>query len=152
MRSKRPSPFATATAPRSIGAMSDAFASFAGSAAFAAAGFPLLRDVVLSERDRADHAVIGLAGIVAEGEDAVLVEDKALDGRVLLEDLGSSLGQIEARHDVGHEAEGLAEYLAADLLAIVLIDEAEDRGRMGVVDEFVRQEGVQQCLHRRIGR
>ena len=37
-------------------------------------------------------------------------------------------------------------------LAVRLIGEREHRGRMGVIDEFVRQEGVQQRLDRRIGR
>ncbi|ESZ10108.1 hypothetical protein X736_00690 [Mesorhizobium sp. L2C089B000] len=40
MRSKRPSPRATATAPRSIGAIAAGVASLAGSAAFAAFGLP----------------------------------------------------------------------------------------------------------------
>ena len=102
--------------------------------------------------DGVDHAVIGLAGRFAEGEDAVLVEDQALDGGVLLEHLGGRLGEIEARHDVGHEAEALAKNCAADLLAVFLVDETENGGRVRVVDEFVRQEGVQQRLDRGVGR
>ena len=44
--------------------------------------------------------------------------------RILLEHLGGRLGEIEARHDVGHEAQRLAEHLAADRLAVFLVDEA----------------------------
>ena len=42
--------------------------------------------------------------------------------------------------------------LARERLAIRLIDKRQHRGGMGVVDEFVRQEGVQQRLDRRVGR
>ena len=42
--------------------------------------------------------------------------------------------------------------LARDLLAVRLVDEAQHGGGMRVVDERVRQEGVQQRLDRRVGR
>ena len=99
-----------------------------------------------------DHAAIGVLGGVAEGEDAVLVEDQALDGRVAVENVGGRLGEIEARLDVGHEPHLGAEDLAAQLFAVVLVDDRQDRRRMGVVDEFVRQEGVEKRLDRRVGR
>ncbi len=40
---------------------------------------PPLAQAALGERDHLDHALIGLARGVAEGEDAVLVQDQALD-------------------------------------------------------------------------
>ena len=57
------------------------------------------------DRDMVDHAFIGLLRRFAKSEDAMLVEDQSFDGRVGLEHLGRKLGEIEARHDVGHEAQ-----------------------------------------------
>ena len=53
---------ATATAPRSIGAISAGFASFAGSAIFAGRRLAVPGDEILGQRHRVDHAVIGLPG------------------------------------------------------------------------------------------
>ena len=82
----------------------------------------------------------------------MLVEDEAFDLGIALEHLGRDLGEPEARHHVGHEAHALAVDLAAKLGAVVLIDQADHGVGMGVVDELVRQERVQQRLDRRIGR
>ena len=71
---------------------------------------------------------------------------------LLVEHIGGGLGEAEARHDVGHEAHALAVDLAAQLLAVGLVDQAEHGVGVGVVDELVRQEGVQQRLDRRVGR
>ena len=109
----------------------------------------VFRDALLGERHHLDHALIGFARVVAEGEDAVLVEDEAFDLRVLVEHLGRFFRQREARHDVGHEAEPLAIDLRAQLGRVRLVDQAEHRGGVGVVDEFRRQEGMQQRFDRR---
>jgi hypothetical protein len=98
-----------------------------------------------------DHPVVGLLGIVAEGEDAMLVEDQAFDRRVGIEDIGRRFRQLEARHDVGHETHLAAEDLLAQRFAVVLVDDGQNGGRVCVVDKFMRQEGVQQRLDRRIG-
>ena len=82
----------------------------------------------------------------------MLEQDQAFDVRIGLEHLRRGLGEAEARHDVGHIADARAEDLAAQRLAVGLVGEREHRGGMGVVDEFVRDEGVQQRLDRRIGR
>ncbi len=82
----------------------------------------------------------------------MLVEDQSLDLRVLVEDLGRFLGEIEARHDVAHEAHAAVVNLFAQIPAVRLIDDAEHGGGMGVVDEGVRDERVQQRFDRRIGR
>ena len=109
-------------------------------------------DKVLGQRHHLDHAPVGLAGAVAEGDDAVLPKNEAFACGCALKDLDRLLGEAEARHEVGHEAEPAAENLGAARFAVRLVDDAEHRGRMGVIDEFVRQEGVQHDLDRRIGR
>ena len=82
----------------------------------------------------------------------MLQQHQPLDRRIGLEDLGRLLGEREARHDVGHEPHAAAVELGAALGRVGLVGEAQHRRRMGVVDEFVRQEGVQQRLDRRVGR
>ena len=82
----------------------------------------------------------------------MLVQDQAFDVRILLVDLGGGLGEPEARRNVGHDAHAPVIDLAGERLAIRLIDQAQHRGGMGMVDEFMRQEGVQQRLDRRVGR
>ena len=114
---------------------------------FAAAGKPLL-----GQRDRGDHPLIGLARGGAEGEDAVLQEHEPLDRWIALEDLGGLLGELEARHDVGDEPHPAAVEIGAALGRVHLVGQAQDCRRVRVVDVFVRQEGVQQRLNRRIGR
>ncbi len=46
---------------------------------------PALAQAALGQRHHLDHALIGLARALAEGEDAVLVQDQALDVGLLLE-------------------------------------------------------------------
>ena len=107
----------------------------------------------LGARDQFDRALVALARIVGEAEQAVLVQDQAprpSGARVV--DVGGELGEREARHDVGHDADAAVEQVGADRFAVRLVDQAEDRGRVGVVDELVRQERVQQRLDRGIGR
>src|SRR4030095_15392624 len=82
------------------------------------------------------------------GENAVFVEDQPFDGRVFLEDIGCFVRERKARHDVGHKAKAVIEGLLAQGFAVWLVDQAEDRSRMCMVDEFVRQESVQERLYR----
>ena len=102
------------------------------------------------ERDEFDHAFVRFARGGAEGEDAVLVQDQAFDLRRSLENLGGFPRQRKARHDVGHDRRAAVIDLRADRFAVGLIDQAQHCRRMRVVDEFVRQEGVQQRLDRRV--
>ena len=113
---------------------------------------PSLAEPRLGKRHHLDHALVGLARRGAEGEDAVLVQDQAFDVRVLLVDFGRGLGEAEARRDVGHDTHAPVIDFAGERLAVGLIDKAQHRGGMGMVDEFVRQEGVQQRLDRRVRR
>ena len=113
---------------------------------------PSLSEPRLGKRHHLDHALVGLARRGTEGEDAVLVQDQAFDVRVLLVDLGRGLGEAEARRDIGHDAHAPVIDLAGERLAVRLIDEAQHRGGMGMIDEFMRQEGVQQRLDRRVRR
>ena len=71
---------------------------------------------------------------------------------ILVEDIGHRLGQREARDGVGHIGDAVAIDFAHHRFAVGLVGQRQHRGRMGVVDEFVRQESVQQGLDRGIGR
>ena len=115
-------------------------------------GFALARDKFFGERHHLDHALVGFARGVAEGDDAVLAQDQPVAGLGALEDFDRLFRQAEARHHIGHEGEPPPEHLGAFFLAVRLVDHAEHRGGVGVVDEFVRQERVQHHLDRRIGR
>src|SRR5665213_2670578 len=106
----------------------------------------MFRDEILRGRDVADHALIGFLRRFTKSKNAMLVEDQSLDGRVGLEHFGSHLGEVEARLDIWHESHRLAEYLARQRFAVRLIDDGENGGRMSMVDEFMRQEGMQQRL------
>ena len=106
----------------------------------------------LGQRHHLDHALVGLARARAEREDAVLVEDQALDARVGVEHVGCCLGEAEPRPVVGHEPQACAVDLARQLGAIRLVDQAEHGVGVRVVDVGVRHEGVQQHLHRRARR
>ena len=56
--------------------------------------------------------------------------------RIFLEHLGGLFREPKARHDVGHEAQPAAESLRAQRRAVGLVDQAQHRGRVGVIDEF----------------
>ena len=63
-----------------------------------------------------------------------------------LENFDRLLGEAKARHEIRHEGQPAAEHIGAFFFAVRLVDQAEHRGRVGMVDEFVRQEGVQHHL------
>ena len=109
------------------------------------------REPRLGERDHLDHALVGFPRARAEGEDAVLVQDQAFDVALRLVDFGRLLGEAEARHDVRHHAHAAVVDLGADLRPVRLVDQAQDRVGVGVIDEGVRHERVQQRLDRRVG-
>ena len=111
-----------------------------------------LPQAALGQRHHLDHALIGLARILAEREDAVLVQDQAFGLRVLLEYRRGRLGETEARRDVGDDPHAPVVDLARQGLAVGLVDQRQHGRGMGVVDEFVRQEGMQQRLDRGVGR
>ena len=99
-----------------------------------------------------DHALIGLARGLAEGEGAVVQQDHRLAVRLLLEQLRGFPGEREARHDVGDQHDVFAEDLAAERRPVRLVGQRQHGVGVGVVDIAVRQEGVQQGLDRGGGR
>ena len=115
-------------------------------------GLAIFGQARLGQAHQRDHALVGFLRIGAETEDAVLDQHQALDGRIGLEHFRRGLGEAKARHHIGHVANALAIDLAAQRFAVGLVGQRQHRGRMGVVDEFVRNEGVQQRLDGRIGR
>ncbi len=104
------------------------------------------RQPLFGQRHELDHALISLLCGLANGEDAVLQKHEPFDFRVACRNIGHALGQREARNRVGHIGHAIAEDFARHRLAVRLIGQREHGGRMCVVDEFVRQEGVQQRL------
>ena len=64
----------------------------------------------------------------------------------------AALARPKPGRTIGHDAELLAVDVARALLAVGLVDQAEQRGGVGVIDELVRHERVQQRLDRRVGR
>jgi hypothetical protein len=114
--------------------------------------FGPLGDALLGQRHHLDHALVGFARGGAEREDAVLVEDQALDLWIFIERVGCGFRQRKARHDVGHVAHARAVNLRAQRGGVGLIDQAEHRGGVRMVDDRRRNEGVQQRFDRRRGR
>ena len=90
---------------------------------------PLLR-----QRHQRNHALIGLTRAVAEGEDAVLMQDETLDGGLAVVDVRCRLGEAEARHHVGHDARAPVVEFGAYGLAVGLVDYTQDGVGMGVID------------------
>ena len=107
------------------------------------------RQMSLRTARERDHALIGLARGVAEGERAVVQQDHSPAIRRGLEQFGGFPGEREARHDVGHEHDLPAEDLAAERGAVRLVGQRQHGVGVSVVDIAVRQEGVQQGLYRR---
>ena len=107
---------------------------------------------IFGQRHEFDHALISLARVVADGENAVLVEDQPLGRRIFLEHIGCFLRERKARHDVGHEAKTVTEGLLTQGFAVRLVDQAQDRSGMCMIDELLRQERVQERFDRRVGR
>ncbi len=81
----------------------------------------------------------------------VVEQEQPLDRGVGLVDFGGRLGQTETGHDVGHDAQPVAEDLARRFDRIGQVGQDQERRGMGMVHVSVRQEGVQQRLNRRVG-
>ena len=114
--------------------------------------FAIFRQPFFSQGHQRDHALIGLLRIGAKTEDAVLDQHQPFDRGIGVERFRCGFRQAKARHHVRHVSYPLAVNLAAQRFAVGLVGEREHRGRMGVVDEFMRNEGMQQRFHGRIGR
>src|SRR6476661_268466 len=115
-------------------------------------GVSFFTEVLFRKRNEFDHALVGLARMIAESENSVLVEDQPLDRGIFLEHFSGFFSQRKARHDVRDEAEPVAEDLRTPCLAVGLIDQAQHCGGVSMIDEFVRHECVQQRLYRWIWR
>ena len=81
----------------------------------------------------------------------MLEQDQALDPGILFEYFDGFFGELETRHNVGHQPQPAAIEIGATLGGVGLIGNAEDRRRMGMVDKFMRHKGVQQSFDRRVG-
>ena len=61
---------------------------------------------------------------------------------IRIEDRLGSRGQTEARHQVRHNAHAIAEDFLATGVAVRLVGQCHNRIGVGMVHEFMRQEGV----------
>ena len=68
----------------------------------------------------------------------MLQQHQPFDRLDFLEDLRGLLGEQKARHDVGHDAQPAPVKIGAAFGGIGLICKAQHRGRVRMVDEFVR--------------
>ena len=99
-----------------------------------------------------DHPLVSLARGLAEGEDAVHTQDQPFDAGIGAPEVRADLGQLEARYHPGHHDRTLAIKVAADIFAVGLVRQGDDGVCVGMVDEFLRQECVQQGFDRGIWR
>ena len=115
-------------------------------------GLALQLQAFFRHGDEFDHARIGLLRRVAHGENAMLQQDQAFGFRMLVEHIGHRLGQRETGDGVGHIGDTVAIDFLHQRLVVGLVGQRQHGGGMDMVDEFVRQEGVQQGFDRRVRR
>ena len=89
---------------------------------------------------------------VTKGEQAMIDQYQSLDLRVFLVCFCRGFRQVESRHDVRHHAQLVAVNFLADFFGIRLVGNYQNGVGVRMVDKLVRQKGVQQRFHRRIGR
>ncbi len=109
-------------------------------------------DVFLGPRHRLDVTVVAFPRRFPEREQPVVDEQETFHVRVLLDHLGRRFGQLESGHDIGHPGHFVAVDFLADRLHLGLVGEHQDGIGVGMVDELVRQKGVQQGFDRGVGR
>ena len=111
-------------------------------------------DVPLGGRHELDRALVGLARLVAEGDQAVVDEHDAVDGRARLQRLEHGAREIEAGAHPRQHGDAVAEDASQHVLGIALVGQRDDGVGVGVVDPATRDEAVQQRLDRgsRVGR
>ena len=97
---------------------------------------------------------VGGHGVIAEREEAVVEQHHPGGTRVGLfgPDLPHHPGQVETWHHIGHDHHVIAEHISHRALAIGQSGELHDHVGVAVLDRPVRQVGVQQRFHRRVGR
>jgi len=98
--------------------------------------------------DDADRLRVARLRRVAPRDKAVLLHQDELGLRIGEHAFGDHFRQLEARADVRHPDEPVAENLLRDPPAVIRAADADDRVRMRVVDVLERQERVQQRLDR----
>mgnify|MGYP006992415780 CR=1 FL=1 len=96
--------------------------------------------------------LIALARVGPEAEQPVAQQQQPVAPRRGRVGLGRPQRQREARHHVRHHRVVVAEHRERQLGRLRLVDHRQHRVRVRVVDELVRQECVQQRLHRGVGR
>ena len=108
------------------------------------------RDPGFRQSHQFDHALVRFLRVGSKSKDAVLQQNHAVHVRRCVVDGSAALREAEARHDIRYQPHAAPERLAAQLRPVRLIDEAQHRGRVRMVDELVRKKRVQQRFHRGI--
>jgi hypothetical protein len=101
--------------------------------------------------DERDHTLIGFPRVFPERKDAMLQQNERLDVRFGLVYGSCLLREGKSRHDILHDPDVAIVDLGTDGFCLGLINQAEDRFGMGVIDEFVGKKGMQQGLDRSRG-
>ena len=89
-------------------------------------------------------AVVGLPGVIAPGEEAVIDQHHAVQVGRFLDRQAHQLGQLEAGAQVLHDADVVAIDPAQDGVGVLVVGQAHHRVGVGVGDAVEGQEGVEQ--------
>src|SRR3989441_8885800 len=95
-------------------------------------------EIFLRQSHQFDHPLVGLAGRLAEGKNAVIEKDHAdrLGASLPLELLRAELREIESRYEIGDHRAALSVYLADALVSVPGIAHRKHGVGMRMVHEF----------------
>ena len=100
------------------------------------------------EADEFAMEIQGFVGRVTPGEETMFMKDRPDRVRMRVVGIGHRLGQREAGHDPRQVDDSIAVEFPADRLALDSIGDGQNRIGVTVVDETMRQKGVQQRFDR----
>jgi hypothetical protein len=100
--------------------------------------------------DKSDRHLVAVARVVREGEQAVVRRHHSVDVSELTDDTGELLRQHEPGHHIGQHEHPLAKNICEPLLPVGQVRHGHDRIGVGVIDERVRNEPMNNGLDRGI--
>ena len=110
-----------------------------------------LGQVVFRHGHHLDVQFVAFAGVVIEGEEAVLEQDHALDAFLAqiaaCDEVGDGFGQNEAGHHIGDDDDPIAIDLLHTGFAFGVAGEGGNGVRVAMIDKFEGQDGVQDRLN-----
>ena len=100
-------------------------------------------DEILGLLYRFNVPVVAFLCRVAKSEQPVIDQEQAFDIKVFLINFRCRFGQIKSGHDVRHDSHSVAVNFLAQGFRVGLIGDYQNSIGVGMVDKFMRQEGVQ---------